>query len=144
MNTIEHIKQYIASLSTSKQQEIQLLHERIQALMPKCQLWYNDGKNEEGKVVTNPSIGYGHYIITYANGSTRSFFQIGLSANTSGISVHIMGIDDRTYLPNTYAKQIGKAKVSGYCINFKTIHDIHLDILDQAIRDGLMYSGKKQ
>jgi hypothetical protein len=30
----------------------------------------------------------------YADGTSRDFYQIGLSANTTGISVYIMGIED--------------------------------------------------
>ena len=53
--------------------------------------------NEDGKVVANPNIGYGLYTIAYANGSSREFYRIGLSANTTGISVYVLGLDDKTY-----------------------------------------------
>ena len=48
-----------------------------------------------------------------------------------------MGIKDKTYLAQTYAKKIGKASVSGYCIKFKTLEDINMDILELAIRYGI-------
>ena len=70
----------------------------------------------------------------YADGSSREFYQIGLSANTAGISVYIMGLDDKTYLAKTYGKKIGKASVTGYCIKFKTLKDINIEILEDAIR----------
>jgi hypothetical protein len=54
-----------------------------------------------------------------------------------GISVYIMGIQDKKYLPETYGKTIGKASVTGYCIKFKTLKDINIDILNAAIRDGV-------
>ena len=60
-----------------------------------------------------------------------------MSANTTGISVYIMGIKDKTYLPQTFEKKIGKASVSGYCIKFKTLKDINIDILEAAIRHGV-------
>jgi len=102
--------------------------------MPKCKLWFLDGKDDKGKIVSNPNIGYGSYSIKYADGTTREFYQIGLSANTTGISVYIMGIKDKTYLAKTYGKKLGKASVTGYCIKFKTIKDINIDILQEAIR----------
>ena len=74
--------------------------------------------------------------MTYADGTTREFYQIGLSANTTGISVYILGINDRTYLAKTYGKKIGKASVTGYCIKFKTLKDINVEILAAAIRFG--------
>jgi hypothetical protein len=105
--------------------------------MPKCKLWFLDGKDEKGKIVSNPNIGYGSQTMTYANGKTREFYQIGLSANTSGISVYIMGIDDRKYLARTFGKELGKASVTGYCIKFKTLSDIKTDVLKAAIQHGM-------
>jgi hypothetical protein len=105
--------------------------------MPKCKLWFLDGRDASGKTVSNPNIGYGVNIIKYADGKTREFYQIGLSANKSGISVYILGINDKTYLTKTYGKKIGKASVSGYCIKFKSLKDINIDILEAAIRSGI-------
>lgn len=116
---------------------MQALHSRILQVMPACKLWFLDGKNSEGKTVSNPNIGYGLQTIKYADGTTREFYQIGLSANTTGISVYILGIKDKTYLAQTYGKKIGKASVSGYCIKFKSLKDINIDVLEAAIRYGV-------
>lgn len=137
MNIQAQIKNYIESLAAPKRSEIEQLHQHILQLLPKAKLWYSDGKDETGKVVSNPNIGYGNQIIRYADGKTKDFFQIGISANTTGISVYIMGIEDKKYLPDTYGKTIGKATVTGYCIKFKTIKDIDLNILDKAILAGV-------
>lgn len=110
--------------------------------MPKCKLWFLDGKDAKGKVVTNPNIGYGIQTIKYADGKTKDFYQIGISANTTGISVYIMGLEDKKHLPETYGKTIGKASVTGYCIKFKTLKDIYIDILEVAIRDGVEQTKK--
>ena len=99
-------------------------------------MWFEDGKNSENKTVSNPNIGYGSYTIKYADGSTRDFFRIGQSANKTGISVYILGIKDKTYLAQTYGKELGKASVTGYCIKFKSLKDINIDILEAAIRFG--------
>ena len=116
---------------------MQELHQHILQALPKCKLWFLDGKDDKGKIVSNPNIGYGSYTIKYADGTTREFYQIGLSANTTGISVYIMGIKDKTYLPKTYGKKLGKASVTGYCIKFKALKDINTDVLQEAIRDGV-------
>jgi hypothetical protein len=136
MNVQEQIKKYITSQPEPKRNDMQALHGIILQIMPACKLWFLDGKDSENKTVSNPNIGYGSYTIKYANGETREFYQIGMSANTTGISVYIMGIKDKTYLAQTYEKKIGKAGVSGYCIKFKTLKDINMDILEAAIRDG--------
>src|SRR6478752_5066089 len=114
MNVQEEIKKYITSQPEPKRSDMQELHGIILQAMPKCKLWFLDGKDDKGKTVSNPNIGYGSYTIKYADGTTREFYQIGLSANTTGISVYIMGIKDRKYLAQTYGKKLGKASVSGY------------------------------
>ena len=136
MNIQEQIKQYINSQPDTKQADIETLHNRILVLLPKSKLWFLDGRDEKGKVVTNPNIGYGVQTIKYADGRTKEFYQIGISANTTGISIYIMGIEDKKYLPETYGKTIGKASVTVYCIKFKALKDINIDILEVAIRDG--------
>lgn len=137
MSVQGQIKQYITSQPEPKRSDMQALHRIILEVMPKCKLWFLDGKDSKGKTVSNPNIGYGSYSIKYADGSTREFYQIGLSANTTGISVYIMGLKDKTYLTKTYGKKLGKASVTGYCIKFKTIKDINPDVLQAAIRSGI-------
>jgi hypothetical protein len=136
MNVQGQIKDYIASQPEPKRSEMQALHRSILEILPECKLWFLDGKNSENKVVSNPNIGYGVQTMKYADGKTREFYRIGLSANKTGISVYIMGLDDKAYLAKTYGNKIGKASVTGYCINFKTLNDIKVDILSAAIRDG--------
>jgi hypothetical protein len=140
MNTQEQIKKYITSQPESKRSDMQALHSIILQVMPECKLWFLDGKDDKGKTVSNPNIGYGFQTIKYADGKTREFYQIGMSANKTGISVYILGIKDKKHLPQTYGKKIGRASVTGYCINFKTLKDINIDILEAAIRYGLEVS----
>ncbi len=137
MNTEEQIKTYIESQPDSKRTDLEALHLRILSLMPHCKIWFLDGKDSAGKIVSNPNIGYGLQTIHYADGKTKEFYQIGVSANTTGISVYIMGIEDKKHLPDTYGKTIGKASVTGYCIKFKTLKDINIDVLEAAILDGV-------
>ena len=137
MNVQEEIKTYIDSQPESKRTDMQILHMHILQTLPGCKLWFEDGKNSEGKTVSNPNIGYGSYTIKYADGKTREFFQIGLSANTTGISVYVLGIKDKTYLAQTYGKDLGKASVTGYCIKFKKLQDINIDVLEAAIWYGV-------
>ena len=137
MSVQEQIKEYITSQPEPKLSEMQELHRFILQVLPGCKLWFLDGKDDNGKTVSNPNIGYGLHTIKYADGKTREFYQIGLSANKTGISVYILGIKDKTYLAQTFGKKLGKASVSGYCIKFKTLKDINIDILEAAIRYGV-------
>ncbi|MGB2913516.1 MAG: DUF1801 domain-containing protein [Pyrinomonadaceae bacterium] len=136
MNVQAQIKEFIASHPEPKRREIEQLHDLILGVSSGCKLWFLDGKNAEGKVVSNTDIGYGSRPHKYADGTTSEFYQIGLSPNKNGISVYILGIEDRTYLSETFGKALGKATVTGYCIRFKTLTDIKIDVLKAAIRFG--------
>lgn len=136
MTVNELISNYISGLPQSKQNDLRELDIFIRKLAPKCKLWFFDGKDENGKTVSNPNIGYGSYEIKYADGKSRAFYRVGISANTTGISVYIMGIKDKHYLAKTFSETIGKASVSGYCIKFKSLKEIKWDVLSEAIRFG--------
>jgi hypothetical protein len=137
MNTRQQIKEYLDVQPESKRRDMQALHRIILERMPECRLWFLDGKDDKGRIVSNPNIGYGLQIIKYANGKTKEFYQIGMSANTTGISVYILGIKDKKYLAQMFGKELGKASVTGYCIKFKTLEDINVDTLGAAIRYGI-------
>ena len=137
MSIKAQIKDYISSQPEAKRKDMQELHRIILEINPSIKLWFLDGKNSENKTVSNPNIGYGLQLIKYADGSTKEFYKVGLSANTTGISVYILGIADKSFLANTYGKKIGKASVTGYCIKFKALKDINIEILKEAIQYGL-------
>ena len=143
MNVQEQIQKYITSQPEPKRSDMQALHRIILEVMPTCKLWFLDGKNSDNKTVSNPNIGYGLQTIKYAAGTTREFYQIGLSANKTGISVYILGIEDKKYLAQTYGKELGKASVTGYCIRFKTLKDINTDVLKAAILFGFENQNEK-
>ena len=137
MNVQAQIQKYIASQPEPKRSDMQALHLLTREVLPGCKLWFLDGKDSEHKTISNPNIGYGSHTIKYADGTTREFYQIGISANKTGISVYILGIKDKKYLAQTYGKKLGKAGVTGYCIRFKTLKDINVEVLEAAIRYGV-------
>ncbi len=141
MKIQEQIKNYLSSQAEPKRSDLEALHKRILRLLPKSKLWFLDGKDDKGKIITNANIGYGLQKIKYADGRTKEFYQIGISANTTGISVYIMGLKDKKYLIETYGETIGKAGVTGYCIKFKSLDDINIETLETAIRDGVKQTG---
>ena len=137
MDIPELVEAHLAGQPEPKQADLRALHAHVLSEFPESRLWFDDGTNEAGKVVANPNIGYGVHTITYADGSTREFYRIGLSANTTGISVYVLGLDDKTYLARTYGASIGKASVTGYCIRFRRLSDINAEALHAAIRHGM-------
>ena len=143
MNVQKQINEYIASQPEPKRSEIQALNDSILQISPGCKLWFLDGKDDKGKVVSNPNIGFGNYTMRLVAGKTREFYQVGLTANATGISVYIMGIENKKYLSETYAKDLGKASVTGYCIRFKTLKDINTDVLKAAVTFGFENTNEK-
>ena len=137
MNVRTQIDDYIAAQPERKRGDMQALHGIILGLIPGGRLRFLDGRDESGRTVANPNIGYGSQTMKYADGSTREFYQIGLCATTTGISVYIMGLANKKYLAETYGKALGKASVTGYCIKFRTLGNINIDILEAAMRDGI-------
>src|SRR5947209_5617681 len=103
---------YIAGQPEPKRQALQALHGLIEGISPGCRLWFLDGRDAEGKVVSNPNIGYGATTLTYSGGESREFYGIGVSANTAGISIYVMGLADKAYLARTYGGRLGKAKIT--------------------------------
>jgi hypothetical protein len=137
MNVQEQIEKYITSQPESKRSDMRELHRLTLQVSPECKLWFFDGKDSKNHTVTNPTIGYGFHTIKYANGKSREFFQIGVSGNKTGISVYILGLKDKKHLAKKYGNKLGNASVTGYCIRFKALKDINMDMLEAAMRDGL-------
>lgn len=137
MSAQDEIDGYIDAQAPAKRQDLLELHRRIRAIAPAARLWFLDGRDETGKVVTNPNIGYGETILRYAGGDTRPFYKLGLSANTSGLSVYVMGLEDKAFLAETYGARLGKAKVTGYCIRFRSLKDVDAGVLEEVFADAL-------
>jgi len=142
MDTQRQIQDYINGQPEPKRSDIQALHHLILHVVPSCKLWFLDGKNSEGKIVSNPNIGYGSFAMKYAGGASKESFQISVSANTSGISLYIIGLKDKAYLTQTFGGKIGKANITGYCIKFKRLKDLNIDVLEEIIKEGLLRTHK--
>lgn len=137
MDTNTQIHHFISQQESAKQRDLLQLHELMLSILPAGKLWLEDGKNDAGKVVTNPTIGYGNQTILLAKGKSREMFQIGISANTAGISIYFIGIRNKMDLAREFGAQLGKAKVTGYCIKFKQLAVLDLPVLAAAIRKGI-------
>lgn len=137
MDIKSQIEQFISQQAESKQQDLLTLHALMNNILPTGKLWMEDGKNKEGKVVSNPTIGYGQQRMLLAKGKSREMFQIGISANSSGISIYLIGIRNKLDLEKQFGTKLGKAKVTGYCIKFKQLADLDLSVLEEAIRLGI-------
>jgi hypothetical protein len=137
MNTEAEIEAYIDAQPGPKRDDLRALDAMIRRVSPDAKLWFLDGRDAAGKVVSNPNIGYGAQMMKVAGGKSREFYRIGLSANTAGISVYVMGLEDRQHLSRTWGERLGKATVTGYCIKFRSLADIDRGALEEVVRFGL-------
>ena len=120
MDVPEQVEAYLASQPEPKQADLRRLHAHILAEYPGCRLWFTDGTNADGKVVANPNIGYGACTITYADGSSREFYRIGLSASTAGISVYVLGLDDKRVPPRQSEEMVEAMHKAGKFVEYVT------------------------
>ena len=137
MSIHEQIDAYISGQPGQKGADLQRLHRLITEVSPDSELWFLDGRDSEGRIVSNPNIGYGRRTMAYADGGTREFYRVGLSGNTAGLSLYVMGVEDKTRLAKTYGDRLGKARITGYCVKFRSTRDIDLDVFEEIIRDYL-------
>lgn len=137
MTILNQIEEYLTSVDESKRADLRTLHCIIQNQHSDAKLWFLDGKNEEGKTVSNPNIGYGFQHLPLSKGKLRPFYQMGISANKSGISIYILGKKDKNYLAEKFGLSLGKVSISGYCIKFKSLKDLNLEVLKEVIQYGL-------
>lgn len=133
MTTAEKISHHLATLSLEKSADLSRLYQLILDEMKGEELLFFDGKNEQGKVIANPTIGLGQCRLTYSDGSFQNTFRLGISANNTGLSIHILGLKDKKFLVDFLGTRLGKAKITGYAIRFGKMKD-----LDEVVLRGLV------
>lgn len=136
MSISDQLEQFLHLLAESRRDEIRKIHQLILEVEPGSRLWFSDGKNSEGRTIANPTLGYGSFCLSYADGSSKEVFQVGLSATASGISLYLMAVRSKGLLAETFGGKIGKAGISNYCIKFRRLKDIDHEVLKEAIRFG--------
>jgi hypothetical protein len=53
MNVKEQITMYITAQPKSKRCKMQDLHQQVLKALPKCKLWFLEGKGDKGKIVSH-------------------------------------------------------------------------------------------
>jgi hypothetical protein len=133
------MQSYLQKLPRSKQQELQEFIRIVAQVAPQEMATFYDGKDKEGKVVTNGTIGFGSYIHHFSDGRVEQLYRIGISPNATGFSIYVLGLKDKEILKQRFANSLGKAKVTGYCIKFKSLKDLDEKIVLDLIKFALYY-----
>jgi hypothetical protein len=130
---------FLQHFPDSKQQELQEFIRIVAQVAPQENAIFYDGKDKEGKVVTNPAIGFGSYLHHFSDGRVEEVYRLGLSPNATGFSIYVLGLKDKEILKTRFANSLGKAKVTGYCIKFKSLKDLDEKIVLDLIKFALHY-----
>ena len=101
------------------------LHELITDTVPKLE-----------PELMGTTIGYGKYHYRTKSGSEGDWYRVLVSANRKSISVHVMGVEDGTYIAEARADRFPKANVGKSCVRFTKLDAIDLKELRALIRDG--------
>lgn len=123
----------------SKQQELQEFIRLVAKVAPQEKAAFYDGKDKEGMVLTNPALGFGSYTHHFSDGRVEQLYRIGISPNATGFSIYVLGLKDKEILKTRFANSLGKAKVTGYCIKFKSLKDLDEKIVLVLIKFALYY-----
>jgi hypothetical protein len=134
MTITNRVENHFQNLTFTKEEALRALYQLIREEIPQAELHFFDGLNEEGKVVTNPTIGFGKSRIYYTNGSFQDTFRIGICATSAGLSIHILGLKDKNFLNEFLGTRLGKAKITGYAIRFGKMSDIDEGVLRELVR----------
>ena len=91
MDVQEQIQKYITSQPEPKRSDMQELHQHILKALPKCKLWFLDGKNSENKTVSNPNIGYGFHTINRLMKKPESFIKlVSVQTKLESLSIYLV------------------------------------------------------
>lgn len=133
MNTQAQIDAYLQSVNELQKADLLLLSDLLSNNFINPILSFNTGIDENGKRVSNPSIGFGQYNHVFSNGVSKKLFQVGISANTGGISIYLLGLPKTSNLKSTFGAALGQAQITGYCIKFKSTRKINTECLIEGI-----------
>lgn len=120
--TTQTVKQYIATLSETQQQQVQTLLEvfsKATGMQP---------------VMWGSMVGYGSYHYVYESGREGDFFATGFAIRAHGPTVYIMpGYQDYgDMLANLGPHKLGKS-----CLYIKNLDNIDMVVLTKLIKRGL-------
>lgn len=132
-----NIKSYLDSLPENTKEELTFFHQQVLEKYPNCRIWFLDGKDATGKVISNPNMGYGTITLPTKTNINREFYKLGISANSKGFSIYFMGLTDRNLIQKHLGHFFPNSKITGYCLNLKSIKNVELAILEKLILFGM-------
>lgn len=86
-----------------------------------------DTTKETAKMWGTSIVGVGRKVVTYSNGKTLDWFNMGFSPRKANISLYILGCGDEEKA--ALLERIGNHKTGKGCIYIKSLADINIEVL---------------
>lgn len=125
------VDEFLADLPENIRDQMELLDSEITSRMSGASRVLFEGKLWGG--TDQEIIGYGEFRYTNSSGKSVEWFMVGLAAQKSYISMYVNAVDDDGYVLARYKDRLGKVKVGSASISFKSVNDIHLDMLLELV-----------
>ncbi len=121
------IKNYLGGLKSESRLALEALDKLIRNWQPQLEvrIWQSMGYQ---------IIGYGQSTYKYSNGRLGQWFIVGLCAHKSCLSLYVWGFSNKEYLLETYKDKLGRVKIGKSCLNFKTLAELNLKILQEVVQ----------
>ena len=122
---------YLASLPEADRDAMTALDRAIQSAMPDRERVLWEGVFWGGTMQS--IIGYGHIEQRGSSGKTVEWFLVGLARQKRNFSIYVNAVENRAYLPHSYADRLGKVKLGASSIGFRRLEDINLEVLTELV-----------
>lgn len=130
--------QFFASLPDPLRKDIRALHNVVRKAAPKLKPVVVPGGGAGGRT----TIGYGPWHYRYPTGREGDTFVVAISPTAQGISFYVMASRGTHWLPEIYAKRLGKANCGKSCVRIRKVSDISVDALEDMVREAAAVHGK--
>jgi Domain of unknown function (DU1801) len=117
-------RQYLDALDEPRKSQIKEIDRFIRKTVPKLK-----------PIVMKGILGYGPMHYKTKSGCEGEWFKIGLASNKANISLYVCACNDKGYLAEQYAKQLGKVSCGKSCIRFKKFEDLNQDVLQAVLKE---------
>lgn len=122
--------EFMDSLPPAKGEVVRAVHEVLNDAMVGHAVSMWEGKMWGG--TDQEIIGYGDLSYERPSGVVE-WFIVGLAAQKNHYSVYVNAVDGDGYLPQRYAKRLGRVEIGSASIGFKSLDDIDLTVLREVV-----------
>jgi hypothetical protein len=130
MSATQTVSGFLAGVSERNRAEAKRVHAFIRRVAPTLKPGVMGGM-----------LGYGKFHYRYASGREGDTALLALADRADGLSLYVNCVSGDQYLPEKYARRLGKVSCGKSCIRFKRLEDLNEDGLAALIREATAIGG---